>query len=156
MSPKATVYRLSISAQRGVKKTNVPRVRVDVKRGIIGDGHGRTERQISLLPIESFGKLDHPDLAISPGDFGENITTQHLDFSQLQVGTKVRLGNGVRLEIIQIGKECHDGCAILEITGDCIMPREGVFARVLAPGVIQVGDGIEIEANNRKRKARIL
>ncbi|HDH58222.1 MAG TPA: MOSC domain-containing protein [Bacteroidetes bacterium] len=141
----AIVYRLSISAQKGQRKTNVPSAQLDKKLGIIGDAHGTTERQVSLLPLESFSKLEHPDLVISPGDFAENITTEGLDFDLLKMGTVIRLGDDARLQVIQIGKECHEDCIIRQKVGDCIMPREGVFARVITPGEIQVGDPIEIE-----------
>lgn len=141
----AIVYRLSISAQKGQRKTNVPSARLDERLGIVGDAHGTTERQVSLLPLESFSKLEHPDLVISPGDFAENITTEGLDFDLLKMGTVIRLGDDARLQVIQIGKECHEDCIIRQKVGDCIMPREGVFARVITPGEIQVGDPIEIE-----------
>ncbi|HEX7344187.1 MAG TPA: MOSC domain-containing protein, partial [bacterium] len=117
----------------------------DVKRGIIGDAHGTTVRQVSLLPIESFVKVAHPDLHVQPGDFAENITTQGLDFQQIQVGTRLKIGASARLEVIQIGKECHRGCVIRQTVGDCIMPREGIFAKVLAGGEAALGDEIEIE-----------
>lgn len=141
----AIVYRLSVSAQKGQKKTNVPSARLDQRLGVVGDAHGTTERQVSLLPLESFSKLWHPDLVISPGDFAENITTKGLDFTLLKVGTVIKLGESAQLEIVQIGKECHEDCIIRQKVGDCIMPREGVFARVVAPGEIRVGDAITIE-----------
>jgi len=144
---QATVYRLSISAELAQKKQNVDRVRFDCERGIIGDAHGATWRQVSLLPVESFAKIAHPDLVIQPGDFAENITTQGLDFAQIEIGTRLKLGKDARLEIVQIGKECHHGCIIRQTVGDCIMPREGVFARVVMPGEILVGDAIEIETS---------
>lgn len=147
---RATVYRLSVSAELGQKKKNVTRVRLDKKLGIIGDAHGETFRQVSLLPFESFDKLQHPDLIIQPGDFAENVTTWNLDFNRLKIGTRIRLGHRVRLEIVQMGKECHQGCVIRETVGDCIMPREGVFARVLASGEVSIGDPIEIESQESK------
>jgi MOSC domain-containing protein YiiM len=142
---KGSIYRISTSAEMGQKKSNVERVRLDVKRGIIGDAHGTTVRQVSLLPIESFVKVAHPDLHVQPGDFAENITTQGLDFQQIQVGTRLKIGASARLEVIQIGKECHRGCVIRQTVGDCIMPREGIFAKVLAGGEAALGDEIEIE-----------
>jgi MOSC domain-containing protein YiiM len=140
-----SVYRLSISAKKGEKKTNVDRVQLDYQLGIVGDAHGTTERQVSLLPIESFSKLEAPDLTINPGDFAENITTRGLDFSHIKIGMKLKIGQSARLEVIQIGKECHEDCVIRRKVGDCIMPREGVFARVIDPGEVQIGDPIEIE-----------
>jgi len=139
------IYRISISPELGQKKRNVERARLDEERGIIGDAHGVTQRQVSLLPIESFVKVAHPQLHVQPGDFAENITTQGLDFRQIRVGTRLKLGQSARLEIIQIGKECHHGCVIRQTVGDCIMPREGIFARVLAGGEVALGDEIEIE-----------
>ena len=146
MTNQASIHRLSISTNKGQKKTNVPSVLIDRGRGIIGDVHGSTTRQISLLPFESFSKLYHPDLILQPGDFAENITTTGLDFSFIKVGTILNLGQSAKLEIIQIGKECHDGCAIKEKTGDCIMPKEGVFAKVLSPGFVHIGDKILIDS----------
>jgi len=141
----AIVYRLSIAAQKGQRKTNVPSARLDERLGIVGDAHGTTERQVSLLPLESFSKLEHPDLVISPGDFAENITTIELNFDHLKIGTIIKLGDRARLQVIQIGKECHEDCIIRQKVGDCIMPREGVFAKVITPGEIRVGDQIMIE-----------
>ena len=141
-----SIYRISISPELGQKKSNVARVRLDVERGIIGDAHGTTTRQVSLLPIESFVKVAHPNLRVQPGDFAENITTQGLDFERIRVGTCLKLGQTARLEAIQIGKECHHGCIIRQTVGDCIMPREGVFAKVLAGGEVALGDKIEIES----------
>ncbi len=144
---KGIVYRLSISAEKGQKKQNVPGVELDIKLGIIGDAHGATDRPVSLLPFESFSKLYHPDISISPGDFAENITTTGLGYSNIRVGTVLRIGENARLEVVQIGKECHDVCPIKEAVGDCIMPREGVFARVIKSGAVKAGDSIEIETN---------
>jgi MOSC domain-containing protein YiiM len=142
---QGSIHQISISPELGQKKTNVSSVRLDKEQGIIGDAHGTTRRQVSLLPIESFVKVAHPDLHVQPGDFAENITTQGLDFEQIRVGTCLKLGQSARLEVIQIGKQCHHGCIIRQTVGDCIMPREGVFTTVLAGGEIEVGDEIEIE-----------
>lgn len=138
-----SIFRLSISHRKGTKKTNVPRVTVTMQ-GIEGDAHAGTARAISLLPYESFTKITTKGLDLHPGDFGENITTVAVDFRQLGVGTRLALGDTVVLEIIQIGKECHDGCIIKDMTGDCIMPREGLFARVINGGVLTEDDMIRI------------
>ena len=138
------IHRISISDVKGKKKDNIDRATVTAGAGIEGDVHGNTDRPFSLLPHESFSKLAHPDLRISPGDFGENATTLGLDFSKLIIGSRLTLGNTVEVEIIQIGKECHFGCEIRETVGDCIMPREGVFAKVLHGGEISPGDSIEL------------
>lgn len=145
---RPSVYRISISPLAGQKKTNVPSARLDVEGGILGDAHGATFRQVSLLPYESFSKLQHPELDIQPGDFAENITTKNLDFEGIKIGTRLKIGENVRLEIIQIGKECHNSCIIRETVGDCIMPKEGVFARVRNSGTVRVGDPIEIESED--------
>ena len=137
------VFRISISSKKGDKKKNVNNAVVE-DGGIKGDVHANTKRQVSLLPFESFQKLEHPDLNINPGDFAENITTKSLDFQKISVGTKIFIGGTVTLEVTQLGKECHKGCIIRETVGDCIMPREGVFARVINGGNITVGDSIEL------------
>lgn len=144
---KAKVYKLSISPQIGLKKYNVPQVFIDEERGIIGDAHGTTDRPVSLLPFESFRKINRPDLDLKPGDFAENITTIGLDFSLLHIGTIIQIGESARLEVIQIGKECHEVCAIKSAVGDCIMPREGVFAKVINAGEVHTDDPIVIETS---------
>ncbi|UCH83469.1 MAG: MOSC domain-containing protein [Candidatus Latescibacterota bacterium] len=138
------IHRISIGQKKGERKINVSRAVVHSGAGIDGDAHNDSDRPISLLPLESFVKVAHPDLDVEPGDFAENITTMALDFDQLKIGTRVRMGSGVELEIVQIGKECHLGCVIREKVGDCIMPREGVFAKAIRGGEITVGDTIEI------------
>ena len=137
------IHRISISVTTGDKKENVHSALLTTGGGIDGDAHAATGRPLSLLPLESFVKVSHPDLDIKPGDFAENITTVGLDFTLLSVGSRIRLGNAVEIEVIQIGKECHNGCVIRETVGDCIMPREGVFARILNGGRIQQDDTIE-------------
>lgn len=141
---KSRIYKLSISSHTGEKKENVPSVKVVIGKGIEGDAHFGSGRPISLLPYESFSKLDAAQFQIDPGDFAENITTMDLDFSRLAVGSRIALGNSVILEVIQIGKECHDDCIIKQVVGDCIMPREGVFANPLASGLLNEGDPIKI------------
>ncbi|UCC45789.1 MAG: MOSC domain-containing protein [Candidatus Zixiibacteriota bacterium] len=139
----ATVFRLSVSGSKEQKKTNVRRVTV-TNEGIVGDAHSGTARALSLLPYESFEQYGHLGLNIGPGDFGENVTTLGIDFAELTVGSKLALGDSVVIEIIQVGKECHDGCDIKQTVGDCIMPREGLFARVLTEGKVNEGDSIRI------------
>jgi cyclic pyranopterin phosphate synthase len=138
----STIHKISLSTVKGEKKENVGRATLIEGGGIVGDIHGNTDRPLSLLPFESFSKLAHPDLSIAPGDFGENITTTGLDFSTLTIGSRLRLGSRAIIEVIQFGKECHDGCKIRETAGDCIMPREGVFARVIRGGDIKPDDEI--------------
>ena len=144
MKVKPHIFRISIAAEKEQKKRNVKSALLKAGEGIVGDAHSGSARPVSLLPFESFKKLEHPDLQISPGDFAENITTLGVDFAKLTIGARLMLGQAVKVEIIQIGKECHLGCIIRETVGDCIMPREGVFARVLAGGKIKEGDPIRI------------
>ena len=136
----AKIHSISVSEEKGMKKQNVPRATLVMDHGIDGDAHAGSGRQVSLLPIESFAKLDGTLVQLDPGVFAENLTTAGLDFSSVSVGRKLRVGDEAELEITQSGKECHHGCHIRQLVGDCIMPREGVFARVLRGGEIQVGD----------------
>jgi MOSC domain-containing protein YiiM len=140
----SSIYRLSVSSRQGEKKENVSAVLVVAGKGIEGDAHFGSERPVSLLPYESFSKIDSALIRVDPGDFAENITTRNLDFSSLSVGSKIAIGGTVVLEIIQIGKVCHDGCIIKQTAGDCIMPREGVFATPLEGGLLREGDAIKI------------
>ena len=141
----ARVVAVSISETTGVKKDNVAGARVLVNFGLEGDAHaGDWHRQVSLLGVESIDKMRQKGLELKPGDFAENVTTQGLDLPNLPVGTRLRLGNEVELEVTQIGKACHHGCAIKQQVGDCVMPREGIFAKVLRGGLIHPGDGIEV------------
>jgi MOSC domain-containing protein YiiM len=137
------VYRISISDSKGKKKRNVPLAKVIEHLGIEGDAHAGTDRQISLLAYESFSQITSNLPDIRPGDFAENITTTGIALPYATVGGILRIGREILLQVTQIGKECHNGCHIRKIVGDCIMPREGVFARVLRGGTIAVGDTIE-------------
>jgi MOSC domain-containing protein YiiM len=134
------IFRISISDKKGDKKWNVPRAELRQDFGIIGDAHAGSERQVSLLPLESFAKVEMKGLAVSPGEFAENLTTLGLDFSQVAPGKRLIVGKQVELEITQIGKRCHHGCYIRTMVGDCIMPREGIFARVVKGGTVREGD----------------
>ena len=146
-SPGATpsVVAVSVSDRKGVVKENVAEVRLVVEQGVAGDAHAEGgKRQISLLAIESIDKMRAKGAKVKPGDFAENITTRGLAVDQLPVGTHFRIGDEAELTITQIGKTCHKGCAIRELVGDCIMPKEGVFARVDKGGVVRPGDVIEV------------
>jgi MOSC domain-containing protein YiiM len=138
------VKALSISKEKGVSKTNVPEADFEAGLGIVGDAHADGgHRQVSLLAVEEIERLGEKAALISPGDFAENITTQGLDLGALKVGSRLKVGPA-ELVVTQIGKSCHGRCAIYAKLGDCIMPRQGVFARVVASGRIHVGDSIEV------------
>jgi MOSC domain-containing protein YiiM len=110
--------------------------------GLAGDAHADccTHRQVSLLAIESINKMRGAGFDVGPGDFAENLTTEGVDLASLPVGTRLSIGQDAVLEVTQIGKECHTGCAIFRQVGKCIMPKEGVFARVIRGGVVKAGD----------------
>jgi len=127
---------LNISLKKGEKKSPVPALDLVVDYGIEGDAHaGNWHRQISLLADEDIATMRGRGIEIQYGDFAENITTRGVDLSSLPVGTRLVLGEAV-VEVTQIGKECHQGCAIREAVGDCVMPRKGIFAKVITPGRI--------------------
>jgi MOSC domain-containing protein YiiM len=139
------VVAVSVSDKKGVVKENVPSVELVVEHGVKGDAHAEGgHRQVSLLALESIDKMRAAGAEVNPGDFAENITTRGLAVDKLPVGTRFRIGEDAELTITQIGKACHQGCAIRELVGDCIMPREGVFARVDQAGVVRPGDIIEV------------
>ena len=136
---------ISISEDRGTRKYNVPAAELKVGFGIIGDAHsGSWHRQVSLLAEESIAKMRAKGEAVSEGDFAENITTEGINLLSLSMGSKLKIGAAAEVEITQFGKKCHQGCEILKQVGDCIMPREGVFAKVTKSGEIKVGDDVEV------------
>jgi MOSC domain-containing protein YiiM len=138
------VVAVSVSRKKGLAKTNVPSARLVEAWGIEGDVHaGEWHRQVSLLAVESIEKMRAKGLNVGPGAFAENITTESIDLPELQVGDRVRIGAS-ELEITQIGKECHSRCEIYYRAGDCVMPREGIFARVRKGGQVRKGDMIEV------------
>ena len=140
---KGTIKAISISDRKGMRKNNVEQVEIKHDHGIISDAHaGDWHRQISLLAQESIDKMVALGLDVVAGNFAENITTEGIDLLALPVGTRVRIGETV-VEVSQIGKECHTRCAIYYQAGDCVMPKEGIFAIVLQGGTIRVGDEIE-------------
>ncbi|MCZ7555740.1 MAG: MOSC domain-containing protein [Bacteroidia bacterium] len=139
-----SVAAISISARKGIPKSNRTSAELKEEWGIVGDAHaGNWHRQVSLLAMESIDTMRAKGLKVRPGAFAENITTQFITLPELAIGTLLRIG-GTVLEITQIGKECHTRCAIYYKAGDCVMPREGIFARVLNGGVINVGDEVEV------------
>jgi MOSC domain-containing protein YiiM len=140
----AKVLAVCISEKKGERKHPVDSINVNASEGVVGDAHGEDPvRQISLLGNESVDKLRDRMPSLAPGDFAENILVEGLTLYELPVGTKLKVGE-TEMRITQIGKECHFGCEIRQLTGDCVMPREGVFAGVLVPGVIKAGDEITI------------
>jgi len=142
----AKVVAVCISEAKGTVKTPVPEIYLKTNHGVEGDAHaGQGHRQVSLLASESVDKLRGKKPDIEDGAFAENILTNGITLYELPIGSKLRIGEAV-LEITQHGKECHnDGCVIKQQTGDCVMPREGVFAAVLEGGGIKPGERIEVE-----------
>ncbi|MBJ6750133.1 MULTISPECIES: MOSC domain-containing protein [Geomonas] len=138
------VIAVNISKNKGERKTPVPEVTMREEHGIVGDGHaGDWHRQVSLLAQESIAKMQALGLDVKEGDFAENITTEGVDLVSLPIGAKIELGETL-LEVTQIGKECHTRCAIYYQAGDCVMPKEGIFARVLKGGVVRPGDKVVV------------
>ncbi len=134
------------SKNKGERKKNVGQGTLIKDQGIEGDGHaGFAHRQVSLLAMESIRKMQEQGLDVGPGDFAENFTTTEIDLVSLPVGTRIQAGTEVVLRVSQIGKECHDRCAIYHLAGDCVMPREGIFAEVLAGGKVAVDDKLEVK-----------
>ena len=145
MTTVGKVEALCVSHVKGEAKTPVGSVTFLEDHGIKDDAHaGDWHRQVSLLAIESISKIREKGLDVNPGDFAENITTEGIKLWELPVGTRLKLGKDALVEITQIGKECHDRCAIYKQVGDCVMPREGIFVKVLKGGTIEPADGIQI------------
>ncbi|MDW7973163.1 MAG: MOSC domain-containing protein [Thermodesulfovibrio sp.] len=139
----AKVVSINISKNKGTTKTSIEEATVIENYGILGDAHAGSHwhRQISLLSNESIKKMKDMGLDVRYGDFAENITTEGIDLLSLPLGSKLKIGE-VILEVTQHGKKCHSKCEIFKVVGDCIMPKEGIFARVLKGGKIKVGDEI--------------
>ena len=141
----ARILAVNISEQKGTQKHPVEQIEMKVDHGIVGDAHaGNWHRQVSLLGMESVRKVqEHIDFELKPGDFAENVLTEGLILYELPVGTRLKIGTAL-CEVTQIGKECHFNCAIREKAGDCVMPREGIFAKVLTPGTARAGDWVTV------------
>lgn len=136
----AQIVAVCISENKGERKVPVEQVELRENHGIVGDAHsGDWHRQVSLLAKESIDKMRAMGLDVYNGAFAENLTTEGIDLPKLPIGAKLQIGETL-LEITQIGKECHTRCAIYHQAGDCVMPKEGVFARVLSPGWLRPGD----------------
>ncbi len=140
------VVAVCTSKKKGTKKKEVDKGLLQVNFGLVGDAHANsgTHRQISLLAVESIAKMRDLGLEVKPGDFAENLTTEDIDLVSLPVGTRLSVGNQIVLEVTQIGKECHTRCAIYRQVGTCIMPVEGVFAKVIKGGPVSAGDSIKV------------
>ncbi len=143
------VVAVCISHSKGERKTPVEQVVLQEKHGIIGDAHaGEWHRQVSLLAMESIAKMQALGLEVTAGDFAENITTEGVNLVSLPIGSRLEVGETL-LEVTQIGKECHTRCAIYDQAGDCVMPKEGIFAAVVRGGKIKAGDRINLLPNSQ-------
>ena len=142
----AKVVSINISDRKGVRKKPVEEAVLRTDYGIEGDAHASSEwhRQVSLLALESIRKMQEMGLDVHPGDFAENITTEGLDLISLPLGTRIQIGRDIIGEVSQIGKECHTRCAIYYQAGDCVMPKEGIFIKVIQGGIVRTGDTVSL------------
>lgn len=141
---RGKIVAVNISANKGERKTPVPLAELKAGHGMVGDAHaGEWRRQVSLLAVESIRKMQQLGLSVTAGDFAENITTEGILLAALPIGARIAVGDAL-LEVTQIGKECHTRCAIYHQAGDCVMPKEGIFAAVLRGGKIRPGDPFEV------------
>lgn len=145
----AKVIAINISEKKGVIKTPIDKGFFKVDHGLEGDAHADNwHRQVSLLSQDSIDKMTAQGAKdLTPGKFAENLTTEGIVLFELPIGTRLKVGKEVIMEVTQIGKECHTGCAIRNLVGDCVMPREGIFTKIITPGWIYTGDEIEIIKN---------
>lgn len=141
----AKVIAVNISEKKGIPKSPLEKGYFEVEHGLVGDAHaGNWHRQVSLLGTESFEKVKAMGIQdLEVGSFAENLTTEGIVLYELPIGTRLQVGDTI-MEVTQIGKECHTGCAIRKLTGDCVMPREGIFTIVITPGWVKPGDSIEV------------
>jgi len=146
----AEIVAVCTSAEKGQRKNNIGESILIKNQGLKDDAHaGFAHRQVSLLAEESIAKMTARGLDVGPGDFAENLTTRGIDLVSLPLGTRLQAGSDAVLRVTQIGKECHDRCAIYYQAGDCVMPREGIFTEVLQEGKIMVGDTLDIKNSYR-------
>ena len=144
----AKIIAVCTSQSKGERKTDVGQGLLVADHGLQGDAHaGPWHRQVSLLALESIDKMRALGLDVGPGDFVENLTSEGIELFTLPIGTRLKLGAKALGEVTQIGKVCHDRCAIYYQAGDCIMPREGIFIRVLQSGPIMAGDPVAVVAD---------
>ncbi len=141
----AEIVAVCTSPEKGQRKKNIGESQLIKNMGLLDDAHaGFAHRQVSLLAEESIAKMTAQGLDVGPGDFAENLTTRGIDLVNLPAGTRLQVGSEAIIRVTQIGKECHDRCAIYHQAGDCVMPREGIFAEVLLEGPVRVGDRLNI------------
>jgi len=148
----AKIIAVCKSKKKGTKKEIVAEGVLREDYGLIGDAHADccTHRQVSLLAVESINKMQGLGFNVAPGDFAENLTTEGIDLVSLPIGIHISIGEEIILELTQIGKECHTGCAIYRQIGKCIMPREGVFTKVVRGGLVTAGDTIKVLEGERR------
>ncbi|HUU55551.1 MAG TPA: MOSC domain-containing protein [Armatimonadota bacterium] len=149
MGAQGKLIAVCISERSGTRKTPIAVGELRADYGIVGDSHAGTGRQVSLLADESIEKMRGEGLTLRPGDFAENLTISGLQLHALPVGARLTIGEKVLLEITQIGKECHSDCEIMRLAGRCVMPTEGVFAKVLVGGEVRAGDHVELAGDQR-------
>ncbi len=145
----AKIIAVCKSKKKGTRKEDIREGYIQQDYGLTDDAHADSSyhRQVSLMAIESINRMRDSGFDVGPGDFAENLTTEGIDLVLLPVGTKVSVGEEVVLEVTQIGKECHTGCDIFQVIGQCIMPKEGVFTRVVHGGLVKAGDEIKAGKN---------
>jgi len=143
----AKIIAVCKSKEKGTKKEPAEQGTLKEDYGLVGDAHADccTHRQISLLARESIDKMKGKGFDVGPGDFAENLTTEGVSLTSLPVGTQMLIGTEVVLEVTQIGKDCHAKCAIFREVGKCIMPKEGIFAKIIRGGIVKAGDPIEVQ-----------
>ncbi len=146
MNMEGKILSICVSSEKGTKKDEVHSVHISADWGIKGDAHaGKWHRQVSLLSNKDIDKVRKIIPNLNPGAFAENIATEGIDLNQVKIGDKILIRDEVVLQVTQLGKECHSGCEIQKLTGDCIMPKKGIFARVLKGGLIKKNDRIKIK-----------
>jgi MOSC domain-containing protein YiiM len=140
------VVAVCTSKEKGTTKEPISEGQIKEEYGLEGDAHADccTHRQVSLLAVESIDKMRKLGIELKPGDFAENLTVEGVNLLSAKSGTHIRVGKEIDLEVTQIGKECHSGCAIQKLVGKCIMPKEGIFTRVIRGGTVKPGDSVQI------------
>ncbi len=141
----ANVVSVNISEKKGQMKHEVPSIELKIKHGIVGDAHaGDWHRQVSMLAEESVDKMRVVLPTLAHGAFAENINTKGISLMELPIGTRMKIGESAVVEVTQIGKECHNDCAIKQAVGKCVMPTEGIFVIVIEEGTVKAGDEITV------------